>query len=120
MKSYEPDLDIIFFLLDQPDKPHHIITIPNHTYYSMCINLPTMYIKYKQGYGQYKPYLLTPIKKNKSPTNLQLVNSPRNLMQYFLFTLLPTIAQLTFIHEQIQTNQISTKNNKNFFITRFR
>ena len=86
----------------------------------MCINLPTKYTKYKQGYGQYKPYLLTPIKKHKPPTNLQLVNSPRNLMQYFLFTLLPTIARLTFMHEQIQTNQISTKNNKNFFITRFR
>ena len=113
MKSYEPDLDMIFFLLDQPDKPHHIITIPNHTYYSMCINLPTKYTKYKQGYGQYKPYLLTPIKKHKPPTNLQLVNSPRNLMQYFLFTLLPTIAQLTFLHgqktKQTKSQQKTTK-----------
>ena len=49
----------------------------------MCINLPTMYIKYKQGYGQYKPYLLTPLKKHKPTTNLQLVNSPKNLMQSF-------------------------------------
>ena len=50
----------------------------------MCINLPTMYIKYKQGYGQYKPYLLTPLKKHKpTTTNLQLVNSPKNLMQSF-------------------------------------
>ena len=47
----------------------------------MCINLPNMYINYKQGYGQYKPYLLTPLKKHKPTTNLQLVNSPKNLMQ---------------------------------------
>ena len=49
----------------------------------MCINLPNMYINYKQGYGQYKPYLLTPLKKHKPTTILQLVNSPKNLMQSF-------------------------------------
>ena len=86
----------------------------------MCINLPTMYIKYKQGYGQYKPYLLTPLKKHKPTTNLQLVNSPKNLMQYFLFTLLPTISRLTFIHKQIQTNKISTKTTKSSSMHRFR
>merc|ERR1711954_444240 len=113
-ESYYPDLDMIFLLLDQLDKPHHIITIPNHTYYPMCINLPTMYIKYKQGYGHNKPYLLTPLKKHKPTTNLQLVNSPENLMQsLFLFTLLPTISRLAFIHEQSQTNKILTKTTKN-------